>query len=233
MGDEASLPVLEFITSHILQDDELHPDDPCEKTDKIIDIVSSIKVFEQALRPHDAGVGMPGRTVWDIFLQRIWTIDSLHVVHSFLNARGGLLEPSKEELRAGFMDPLPRESAISMRLSAGSPFAAFVGKAAFEYTRLRFQEMCTLWKQFVIYRQPTANYMRRRNKSFSRLSFDNVLLASEPDWGGESTNRVAEVVYQGMVTGLEKPPIPVTMDDLERLLDFQIDQMQSTSTTPP
>jgi hypothetical protein len=30
-----------------------------------------------------------------------------------------------------------------------------------------------------------------------------------------------------MVTGLEKPPIPVTTDDLEKLLDFQIDQMQS------
>lgn len=224
IGDESSLAVLEFLAGHILPDDQLHPEDECEKTDKIIDIVSSIKVFEQALRPLHVGVGMPGRTVWDIFLQRIWQIDSLHVVHSFLNARGGLVEPPKEE---GFKDPLPKGSAISIRLSPGSPFAAFVGKAAFEYTRLRFEEMCTLWKQFVIYRQPTANHMRRRNKSFSRLSFDNVLLASEPEWGDESTNRVAEVVYEGMMSGLDKPPIPVTMDDLERLLDFQINKMQS------
>jgi anaphase-promoting complex subunit 5 len=225
IGDKASLPVLEFITSHVLQDDELQPDDRCDKTDKIIDIVGSIKVFEQALRPHNAG-GIPGRTVWDLFLQRIWTIDSLHVLHSFLNARGGLLEPSKEELRAG-LDPLPQNSAISMRLAAGSPFAAFVSKAAFEYTRLRFQEMCTLWTQFVSYRQPTSHHMRRRDKSFSRLSFDKVLLSSESDVGGDSTNRLAEVIYPGMVTCLEKPPIPVTTDDLEKLLDFQIDQMQS------
>jgi anaphase-promoting complex subunit 5 len=227
VGDEATLPVLEFITSHILPDNSLQPDNPSDKADKIIDIVSSIKVFEQALRPLAAGVGIPGRSVWDIFLQRLWTIDSLHVLHSFLNARGALLEPSKEDLRQGYQDMLPRESAIVMRLSQGSPFAVFVSKAAFEFTRLRFQEMCTLWKQFVIYRQPSAAYMRRRNRSFNRLSFDSVLLSNEPDWGGENTTRVAEVVYQDMVTGLKKASIPVTMDDLERLLDFQIDQMQS------
>jgi anaphase-promoting complex subunit 5 len=223
VGDEATLPVLEFITSNILNS-ELQPDDPADKADKIIDIVSSIKVFEQALRPHAAGVGIPGRSVWDIFLQRLWTIDSLHVLHSFLNARGALLEPTRGE------DMLPRESAITMRLSPGSPFAAFVSKSAFEYTRLRFQEMCTLWKQFVVYRQPSAAYMRRRDRSFNRLSFDSVLLSSEPDWGGENTTRVAEVVYQDMITGLKKASIPVTMDDLERLLDFQIDQMQSESS---
>ena len=225
VSDEATLPVLDFITSNILPNDEPQPDDPSDKADKIIDIVSSIKVFEQVLRPLAAGIGIPGRSVWDVFLQRLWTIDSLHVLHSFLNARGALIEPSKD--RGGYADMLPAESAIAMRLSPGSPFAAFVSKAAFEYTRLRFQEMCTLWKQFVIYRQSSAAYMRRRNKSFNRLSFDSVLLSNEPDWGGENTTRVAEVVYQDMVTGMERASIPVTMDDLERLLDFQIDQMQS------
>ncbi|OIW30589.1 anaphase-promoting complex protein [Coniochaeta ligniaria NRRL 30616] len=228
VGDEATLPVLEFITSHILPNSELQPEHPADKADSIIDIVSSIKVFEQALRPHGAGVGIPGRSVWDIFLQRLWTIDSLHVLHSFLNMRGALLEPAK-----GDRDMLPRESAIQMRLSPGSPFAAFVSKAAFEYTRLRFQEMCALWKQFVIYRQPSAAYMRRRDRSFNRLSFDSVLLSNEPDWGGENTTRVAEVVYQDMVMGMKKAPIPVTMDDLERLLDFQIDQMQKFGTRIP
>lgn len=223
IGDEATLPILEFITGNILPSEELQPDDPSDKADKIIDIVSSIKVFEQALRPHNAGVGIPGRSVWDIFLQRLWTIDSLHVLHSFLNARGALVEPAKD--RSGYQDMLPPESAITMRLATGSPFAGFVTKAAFEYTRLQFQDMCTLWKQFVIYRQPSAAYMRRRNKSFSRLSFDSVLLSNEPDWG-ENTERVAEVVYQNM-TGIDRTAIPVTMDDLERLLDFQIDQMQS------
>lgn len=276
VGDEATLPVLEFITSHIHQDDgfqaddqddgsqpddqhdrrqphnqddglqphdqhdrrqphdrsdKLQHDDRCDKMDNIMDIVCSIKVFEQALRPHKANC-IPGQTVWELFLERIWTIDSLHVLHSFLNARGGLVEPSKEELRAG-LDPLPPYSAIYMRLGAGSPFAAFVSKAAFEYTRLRFQEMCTLWTQFVSYRQPTSDHMRRRDESFGRLSFDKVLLSSESDMGGDSTDRLAEVVYPGMVTNLEKPPIPVTTDDLEKLLDFQIDQMQSRLALVP
>ncbi|KAB5547055.1 anaphase-promoting complex protein [Coniochaeta sp. 2T2.1] len=234
VGDEATLPVLEFITSNILpNNNELEPSDPSEKSDRAIDIVSSIRVFETALRPYDAGAGMPGRSVWDIFLQRLWTIDSLHVLHSFLNARHALLAPSKEDIRAGYEDMLPRGTAITMRLSPGSPFAAFVSKSAFEYTRLRFQEMCALWKQFVIYRQPSAAYMRRRNRSFNRLSFDNVLLSNEGDWGGENTTRVAEVVYQDMVTGGKKAAIPVTMDDLERLLEFQIDQMQKFGVRIP
>ena len=232
VGDEATLPVLEFITSHILPDNSLQPASASDKADQIIDIVSSIAAFEQVLRPHGAAVGMPGRSVWDVFLQRLWTIDSLHVLHSFLNARGALLEPTKEHLRRGYQDMLPLESAIVMRLSPGSPFAVFVSKAAFEFTRLRFQEMAALWKQFVVYRQPSAAYMRRRNRSFSRLSFDSVLLSSEPEWGGENTTRVAEVVYQDMVTGGEKAAIPVTMDDMERLLDFQIDQMQSEYLVP-
>lgn len=231
VGDAGTLPVLQFITSHVLPDDSL-PDGPSDKADEIIDIVSSIKLFERALRPFPAG-GMPGRTVWDVFVERIWTIDSLHVLHSFLNARAALIEPSKEDLRRGYQDMLPAESAINMRLGAGSPFAVFVSKAAFEYTRLRFQDMCALWKQFVIYRQPTAGYMRRRHNSFNRLSFDSVLLTSEPEWGGENTMRVAEAVYQDMITGLKTVSSPVTTDDLERLLDFQIDQMQKFGTRVP
>jgi anaphase-promoting complex subunit 5 len=223
IGGDATLPVLEFITSHILSDTDFQPDDLSDRADKILDIVSSIKVFEHALRPLDAGIGL---SVWDIFLQRIWAIDSLHVLHTFLNARSATLAPTREELRRGVPDRLEEEEAIKIRLSPGSPFAAFVSKASFEYTRLRFQEMCTLWKQFIIYRQPTAAYMRRKSRSFNRLSFDSVLLSNEPDWGGENTTRVAEVVYQDMVTGLGKSSTPVTMDDLERLLDFQIDQMQ-------
>lgn len=233
VGDAGTLPVLQFITSHVLPDNSLEPDRPSDKADNIIDIVGSIKVFERALRPFDAGIGVPGRSVWDVFVERLWTIDSLHVLHSFLNARAALLEPSKEDLRRGYEDMLPPGSAINMRLGAGSPFAVFVSKAAFEFTRLRFQEMCTLWKQFVIYRQPTAAYMRRRHRSFDRLSFDNVLLTNEPEWGGENTTRVAEVVYEDMITGLKKLSIPVTMDDLERLLDFQINQVQSEPPVLP
>lgn len=227
LSDDATLPVLEFITAHVLPGGELLPDgdpDPAGAASDMMDVVSSIGAFERALRPHAAGRGIPGRSVWDLFLQRLWTIDSLHVLHSFLNARTALLEPARG---GGAVDMLPRESAIVMRLARGSPFGAFVAKSAFEYTRLRFQDMCTLWKQFVIYRQPSAGYMRRRDGSFNRLSFDSVLLTNEPDWGGDKTTRIAEVVYQEMVTGPKKASIPVTMDDLERLLDFQINQMQS------
>jgi anaphase-promoting complex subunit 5 len=222
-----------------------------------VSILVSLADFERVLGPHAAAVGLPGRRLWDIFLQKVWGVDSLHALHEFLDRRHALLARSKEEEakaqaeaeatndnaaagdeqdQAQQVQPPPPEAPV--RLAPNSPFGAFMRRAVVEFRRLRFQDACELWNQFVRYRQPTAQqYWRRRNAATAtalglRLSFDNVLVEGQHEWGDEAAPALAAVAYGGALPGEEDwggrvGGLPVSFDDVEMLLEFQVDQMQS------
>ena len=50
-----------------------------------------LHAFETLLVAHPSAAGLPGRTLWDKFLEKLWGIDSLNALHEFFANRTVLL----------------------------------------------------------------------------------------------------------------------------------------------
>ncbi|RYP44812.1 hypothetical protein DL768_008770 [Monosporascus sp. mg162] len=228
--------ILSFITSHLIDYDLSSPPGDSEgrwkRAETAVSIVVSITDFEKVLTPHTAASGMPGRSLWYVFLDKLWKIDSLDALHAFFERCSELLAKTKEELRRDAEMGTPAPGPEVILLSRNSPFGAFIRRSQLEFTRLRFHDAFELWKNFVKYRQSTAAYYRKKTPSFQRLSFDNVLLAGEHDWGS-GVEAVASVAYGDMLGDDPTTTLPVSTDDIEKLLEFQIDQMQKYGNRIP
>ncbi len=227
--NDAIVPVINFLTSHLLDCDlgSASPSiaDQWKKADSTIRLTVSVQHFEQLLGPFAAADRLPGRRLWDRFLEKLWGIDSFHSLHEFIDHLPNLLARSKDELRQ--MAERGEEPPSGVLLSPNSPFGAFVRRAHLEFSRLQFDHASELWKMFVKYRQPTAGYWRRRNPNYHRLSFDSVLLTGEHEWGAQ-TDEIAVAAYGNMLLmGDQDTTLPVTTDDIESLLELQIAQVHS------
>ncbi|ORY55668.1 anaphase-promoting complex subunit 5-domain-containing protein [Pseudomassariella vexata] len=222
--------VLSFITFHLIDGDSgslsADADGRWKKAESTVSLVISIADFEKALSPHTAASGMPGRSLWYVFVDKLWKINSLDALHEFFERRSHLLAKSKEELRRDAETGLAPPAPDAVLLSRNSPFGAFIRRTLLEFTRLPFHTTFELWKDFVKYRQTTAAYFRKKTPSFQRLSFDNVLLEGEHASWGDGVEVVASVAYGDMLRDDPSSTLPVSTDDIEKLLEFQIEQMQ-------
>lgn len=225
----ATVDVLSFVTSHLIDSDTTryaNNNSHWAKAESTVRLVISIADFEKVLSPHAAASGIPGRSLWYVFLDKLWKINSLDALHEFFERRGDLLARTKDEQRREAEMGIEPPSPETIVLSRNSPFGAFVRRAQLEFNRLRFEHAYELWKDFVKYRQTTAAYYRKKTPSFQRLSFDNVLLEGEHAWG-EGLDAIANVAYGDMLRDDPNSTLPVSTDDIEKLLEFQIEQMQS------
>ncbi|KAI1638042.1 anaphase-promoting complex subunit 5-domain-containing protein [Biscogniauxia mediterranea] len=228
--------VLSFITSHLIDNDasrtSVSTGSRWERAKSTVSLVVSIADFEKVLTPHTAASGMPGRSLWYVFLDKLWKIDSLDALNEFFEHCSDMLAKSKEELRRDTEMGIAAPGPEVILLSRNSPFGAFVRRSQLEFTRLRFHDAFELWKDFVKYRQTTAAYYRKKTPSFQRLSFDNVLLSGEGDWG-LGVDDIASVAYGDMLRDDHSSTLPVSTDDIEKLLEFQIEQMQKYGNRIP
>lgn len=228
---DAILPVLSFITSHIIGYDasgtsSAQPS-PWRKAERTVALVIGIQDFEKLLGSYPFLMGMPGRRLWDQFLSMLWDIDSLDALHNFFENLWSILVKTKEE-RETENELGHTEPEAGIKLCRNSPFGVFVRRARLEYQRLRFHDCAELWKAFVRYRQPTVRTQRRRTPGLGKLGFDSVLLVGEQEeWDAEGVAALASVVYGDMLSGGTSVTLPTSIDDIEVLLEFQIEQMQS------
>ncbi|GKT95185.1 anaphase-promoting complex protein [Colletotrichum tofieldiae] len=213
----AIIPVLSFVTSHLLDPDPqsfttaASKDTRWRKAESTVSLVIGIKDFEKLLSAHSVVVGLPGRKLWDTFLAKLWGINSLDQLHDFFGRQAQCLAKTREELR--------RAAGATRRSRHGCG---------------RSSSRSRLWTDFVQYRQPTAGYLRKRNPSFGRLSFDHVLMAGEQaEWDLEGVAALTSVVYGDMVKSGTPSTVPVSTDDIELLLEFQIEQMQKFGNRIP
>ncbi|PKK45558.1 hypothetical protein CI102_9511, partial [Trichoderma harzianum] len=233
---DAVVPVLSFIASHMIGYDPNGPSTSQAtrwiKAERAVSLVVSIKDFEKLLSSYPLLTGLPGKRLWDQFLNNLWGIDSLHALEDFFANLSSMFPKSKEELRKEGLDP--DEPELGVKLSHNSPLGAFIRRARLEYQRLQFHDCTELWKDFVRYRQPTSHYQKRKNPDFSRYSFDNVLLRGElEDWDVDKVAGLASVAYGDMLAGDRTGTLPVSIEDVENLLDFQIEQMQKYGNRIP
>lgn len=232
---EAILPVLSFVTSHLLDRDSAVSGERSSrwtKAERTVSLVIAIKDFEKLLSSYPFLMGMPGRRLWDQFLDKLWDINSLDALHQFMDNLSHLLAKTRAELRREALGQSPEPEA-GIKLSRNSLLGAFIRRAKVELGRLPWHDVTILWQDFVRYRQPTSLYMRRKNPAFGRLDFDSVLSMSKQEgWDPGRVAVLASIAYGDMLNGDSRSTLPVSTDDIELLLEFQIEQMQSKCGHP-
>lgn len=213
--NSAIVPVLSFLVSHLL------PLDPSKSADQVNnpgDHTIPIEDFERVTSCLPSSV--PGRSIWDIFLKRLWLIDCFDTLEEFITGLTDILVKSREELIRDRNHGIPPDTRPN-RLGRASPLGTFVRRAQLEYTKLRFDDAVELWTAFVGYRMSTYRAWAKRHSRASQSMVD-VNLA---DLGADLASPLAKVVYGEAESG-NHIRTGMSMKDIERLLEFQVGELQ-------
>lgn len=215
--NSSAIHVLSFVVAY------LSPmggeDGPSSSDDWVAQYSVTIEDLEQALITSPSSV--PGRSVWDLFLRKIWSIDSCDALEVFFTEISTILAKTREEQIRDRDAGITPESDC-MRLARCSPLGAFVRRAQLEFTRLQFHDSVNLWKGFVKYRLPTYRAWARKNPSDEQASVDINLL----ELGLGTSSHLCQVAY-GNIEEDDEDDRYVSTKEVERLLEFQINELQS------
>ena len=224
----STIPILSFILNQFLPSTQSVSQPtrytPAQDLPFILDLGS----FETLLTAHPIAAGFPGRTLWDGFLAKLWEIDSLDALHDFFARRSHLLAKTREDAKKDNEIGLPTPSPDIIILSRTSPFGSFIRRAKVEFERLRFSDVQSLWTAFARWRHETRTYWARRSGILNRWAGDQALSDGEEQWGPEATEMLELVAYGGLDIE-DNEEGRVSTDDVEKLLEFQVEQMQSRS----
>jgi anaphase-promoting complex subunit 5 len=209
LPSSATIPILSFILSNSLPSTSSSARAQRSTTQR--DAVLSIDGFEDVLQEHASS--MPGRTLLDLFLKHMWEMNSFDALHALFDGILELITPPP----TGSQD---EEMPDRIYLSKTSPLGIFVRRAHLEFSRLQFDDSMKLWSAFIKYRAPTAQWTKR----LAGLASSGVdAVASEMDLRpGDS---IYEIAY-GHLEAQEEEGEGASLDDLDRILDFQLDRLQ-------
>jgi anaphase-promoting complex subunit 5 len=217
---DATIPILSFVIRHTLQKggslDEQQTWDASP--------AAGIEQFQDATIGHASAI--PGRSLWDLLLKKLWAINSFDALHAFFESLNQLLAKTREEQQRE-REVKPDRSPIHITLSRTSPVGIFVRRSILEFTRLPLHDGVTLWKTFVVYREPTLSTWKKRNPLAGRDSFDSTL-------NNDTSSKVARILYGDLSSGIYNGAQSLaSADDAERILEFQIDRMQKMGQRLP
>ena len=213
----ATVPVLSFLVPYILPISSTAP--PNRSSLQSQHVTPSIEDFQRAISGLVSG--RPGRTIWDLLLDKLWRLDSFDTLTVYFEALSSLLQKTPEEQQHRVKDG-PGADSKYIRLSRASPMGFFVRRAQLEFTRLQFHDGVALWKSFVAYRASTFLLWKKRNHYADHISFDTNLRKERLHFG----DRLTDVMYGQSAHGAQ-PDVSISTEDVEKLLEHQIDQMQS------
>ncbi|PKY07760.1 anaphase-promoting complex protein [Aspergillus campestris IBT 28561] len=215
--NSAAIHVLSFLVSCLTPLDPGEPGFSSGKWTKQSSV--SIADLEEGLSHRPSSI--PGRSVWDLFLRKAWSLDSCDALEVFFTEISDMLVKTRDEQMRDRDQGLAPETG-GMRLSRCSPLGAFVRRAQLEFTRLQFHDSVKLWKGFVKYRLPTYWMWARRNPSEDHAPVDINLLALSL----ETDSPLAQVAYGTIDESDSEDETYVSTKDVERLLEFQIGELQ-------
>ena len=209
----ATIPILTFVVSHLPWTTSSRSSHEVLNDSK--DITLSIDAFQRATASHPSGI--PGRTVWDLLLNKLWKIDSLDALHLHFDLLPLLLQKSKTD---GHDESANEDLAINrISLSRASPLGVFVRRAQLEFSRLQFHDGVVLWRSFMVYRYPTLGQWKKRNP---RVSVVNIALDSGIS-GAASSAHLGRLKDDDRV----QEGASISADDVDRILEDQVERMQS------
>ncbi|CAD6447858.1 f5e64528-fb3f-49b6-9565-50bb820acb3d [Sclerotinia trifoliorum] len=193
--------------------------------------ILDLGTFEALLKQHNAASGHPGRSLWDHFLAKLWKIDSLDALHEFFARLDNLLAKSREDIKKDGEMGIPPPSGDMILLSRISPIGSFLRKAQIEFERLKFGDVLQLWTSFMKWRQQSKGYWARRGRAVGNWPGDKVLAEGEEEWGFDETETLAHITYGGLDE--EDASGSISTGDVEKLLEFHVEQMQKLGTRMP
>ncbi|KAI9888785.1 MAG: Anaphase-promoting complex subunit 5 [Vezdaea aestivalis] len=222
----ASIPLLSFVIGQILAPHSTSPEsiESFEATD-----FSSLGSFQEVTASH-ASV-KPGRTIWDLLLDKLWEINSFDGLHVFFDNLARLMIPTRErqlEDEENGIQPLPTGRT---RLSKMSPLGVFVRRAQLEFMRTQFHDSMALWHNFTQFRQPTLHTWAKRHPQADKTYFDINLNGLDFEIAGSPAKAAYGVNTRSMTPDSRNDF--VSTDDVEKLLEFQIEVMQRTGARVP
>ncbi|KAK2743394.1 anaphase promoting complex subunit 5 [Myotisia sp. PD_48] len=187
-------------------------------------ISPAIKDFENATQKVLSSV--PGRTIWDLILARLWRFDCYNTLDRFISTIPEILVKSRRrriyEQKRGIVE----DNSHRILLSRTSPLGAFVRRFHLEYTKLQFHDSVALWKAFVKYRMPTYTVWAKRFQIYTPVDANLVELGVT-----EMGSTLAQVVYGDLdLDSKEGEGKDMSSKDVERLLEFQVGEMQNKGT---
>jgi anaphase-promoting complex subunit 5 len=198
------LDVLSFTAEHIIPHSG-HEEDAVKHRLSIL--TSDIASFSEILSKWQSGI--PGRTIYDILLQRIWDVNDLDSLHSLFERVGDLVTPQSPETA----------EAAALKISRASPIGQFVRRCSVEFTRLQFADSQALWNALSSYRAPSYELWASRNPEAARR-IDSEL----PSWAGAKSSQNPDLNQAAVFAGA---------DDTETLLTASIHQLQKLGTRVP
>lgn len=199
-ASKARLAVLDFIASQIQAASRPEADVPVLADSLCHDAA-------EMLRPLSSwSSAKPGRTVYDVLLQRLWNIDTLDTLHVLFDSFSHLM---------GFV---ATSNHVRKGLSRASPLGQFVRRCCVEFTRLQFTDFQALWHSFVIWRASTQEAWAHKNPN------DAARLASPAE------EALREALAAPFTDGRSTS---VSAEDSEAILTFSIHQLQKLGTRLP
>ena len=209
----STIPVLSFIASYIIPGLQTDDDGETSSVKITSKILPSITEFENFLSKHSSA--KPGRSLWHVLLERLWSLDSFHALHDFFGMLDSLLAPKSDE-----EDERP---AAQIVLSRPSPLGVYVRRASLEFTRLQFHDAFRVWSAFLVFRQETSSFYKRRASNHVPLdeNIDSMNLSSDDD--------LVRIAYRHLDDESIKEDFTST-DDIEKIIEFQLENLQRERT---
>ncbi|KAG5292406.1 anaphase-promoting complex protein [Histoplasma ohiense] len=218
--NSAIIPVLSFLVSHLL------PPQPSTQhltssntTTQDSNHAIPIQDFEAATSSLASSI--PGRTVWDLLLKKLWKLGCSDALDEFFAGILTMLTKTREDQINDRNNGIAPQTG-RMMISRTSLLGMFVRRAHLEYTRLQFHDAVALWRGFIKYRLPTYQLWAKRNPLDSQIAVDVNLV----ELGLDLTSPLVKVVYGALEEGKDVE-VGMSTRDIERLLDFQVGEMQS------
>lgn len=213
----AATTVLTFLLDHIAPTTtSSEPPPEAARTE----LALPISLFESTLSPYPSA-WRPGRSLYDLLLRRLWTVDCSHALDAFITNLPCLLTKTREQIL------LERETGEESdqphgRVLRTSPLGAFIRRCYLEYTRLQFQDSIALWEDFISYRLPTRQAFEKKNASGARTGLDVNLAEMQLD----STHPLAQIMYSRLAEDDRDDSGAFSIYDVEKLMEFQVAELQ-------
>jgi len=206
------VPILSFVTSRTVPRSVTDCDGHTSPSSPSLSL--SIADFESTLKGLESTV--PGRTLNDKFLEKLWAINSLHSLHEFFRNLKNIVA---QAIPVAAEDGAPKHKIL---LARTSPLGIFVRRAQLEFTRLQFDDTVKLWTNFMCFRQPSEGMWRKRNSMAPLLSFDENFADLEL----HPQAKLVAAVYPSLGEDNDSA-MELSTEEMERLLEFQIEKLQS------
>lgn len=201
----------------------------------IIDSISSAELLDQYshgsildLERDLAGQPsvVPGRSVWDLLLKKLWSIDCSDALDAFITNLPALLAKTREQLLRERDEAI--EPVRAGKILRTSPLGVFIRRCHLEYTRLQFHDTAALWMDLVAYRMSTKSAFVRKNPGVLQNGLDVNLT----HLGIDASHSLASIMFRPMMDSIENDRMKTfSKFDLEKLMEFQVSEMQSTCSS--